>query len=57
MIFLDTETFSETPIKHGTYRYAADAEVVIVTWAVDDGEVKAIDLTTGEKLDELRFWI
>lgn len=50
MIWLDTETFSETPINHGTYRYAADAEVMIVTYAFDDGPVNLWDVTTGTKM-------
>lgn len=45
MIFLDTETYSETPLKHGTYRYAADCEVMVLSWAVDDGPVHTMDLT------------
>lgn len=52
MLWFDTETFSETPIKHGTYRYAADCEVMIATWAVDDGPVHHWDATTGEPMPE-----
>lgn len=47
ILFLDTETFSATPIKHGTYRYAEDAEVMLATWAIDDGPVEAADFTAG----------
>ena len=57
-LYLDTETFSATPIKHGTYSYAADAEVMIVTWAADDGPVQTWDVTAGgadELHDELAF--
>lgn len=46
-LYLDTETYSETPIKHGTYRYAEDAEIMLATWAVDDGPVEHVDLTLG----------
>ncbi len=35
ILHLDTETFSATPIKHGTYRYIADCELMVVTWAID----------------------
>jgi DNA polymerase len=45
MLWLDFETYSETPIKHGTYRYAASCEVMVATWAVDDGPVKHWDAT------------
>ena len=45
MIFLDTETYSETPLKHGTYRYAEGCEVMVLSWAVDDWPVNVLDLT------------
>lgn len=45
MLFLDTETYSETPIRDGTYRYLEDAECMIVTYAFDDGPVHVWDLT------------
>ncbi len=40
-IFLDTETFSATPIRDGTYAYAADAEVMLVTYAYENDPVKS----------------
>lgn len=46
-LWIDTETYSETPIKYGTYRYIFDVEVMIVTWAIDDGPVQTIDFTNG----------
>ncbi len=56
LLFLDTETYSETPITYGTYRYVADCELLIVTWAVDDGEVKHWDVTLDPSVpDELIF--
>lgn len=45
ILWYDSETYSETPIKHGTYRYAEDAEIMIITYAIDDGPVRAVDLT------------
>lgn len=44
-LWYDSETFSETPIRSGTYRYARDAEIMIATYAVDDGPVCTIDFT------------
>jgi DNA polymerase len=35
-LWLDTETFSPVPIKHGAHRYAEEAEVLLVALAVDD---------------------
>ena len=46
-LWLDTETFSETPLNHGTHRYAERVEIMIWTWAVDDGPVRTWDVTTG----------
>ncbi|MBU9378735.1 DNA polymerase I [Burkholderia gladioli] len=53
-LWLDLETFSPTPIKHGTHIYAESAEIMVVTWAVEDGPVGTWDVTTGAPLpDEL----
>lgn len=49
-LWVDTETFSATPIKFGTYRYAADAEVMLLAWAIDDGPVQVVDLTADTEL-------
>jgi DNA polymerase len=43
---LDIETFSTVPIKHGTHRYAEEAEVLLVQTAIDDGPVHVED-TSG----------
>lgn len=44
-LYLDLETYSETPITHGTHVYAADAEILLMAWAWDDGPVQVLDLT------------
>ncbi len=44
-LFLDLETYSEVPIKHGVHAYAEKAEVLLVAFAVDDGPVEVWDLT------------
>ncbi|MEX3629653.1 MAG: DNA polymerase I [Burkholderia sp.] len=46
----DTETFSPTPLKSGTHIYAEPAEVMIWTWAVDDGPVGTWDVTAGGRM-------
>lgn len=48
-LYLDTETFSETPIQHGTYRYAENCEVMVVQFAMDGEPVQVFDLTEGEQ--------
>lgn len=57
-LFIDLETYSDTPIAAGTYRYAADAEVMLFAYAFGDGPVQVVDLRTGELpsavLDALR---
>ena len=47
MLFIDTETFSETPINNGTYRYAEDCEVMLITYAFDNGPIGVVDLASG----------
>lgn len=43
----DLETYSETPIKDGTYRYCESCEVMLFAYAFDDGPVSVWDVTTG----------
>ncbi|UUS56289.1 DNA polymerase [Acinetobacter sp. YH16040_T] len=52
-LFLDLETYSETPIKNGTHTYAENAEVMIFAWALNDGEVHVEDLTAAPMSKEL----
>lgn len=57
-LYFDTETYSETPIKNGTYVYAASSEVMIATYALNDGPVQLWDATTGEPMPfDLRGWL
>ena len=46
----DTETYSETPISHGTYRYAANAEITLFAWAIDNDPAQVWDLTSGDPM-------
>lgn len=50
MLWGDTETYSETPIKNGVYRYAEGVEVMLFTYALDDGEVQLWDRTTSQPM-------
>lgn len=47
-LYLDTETYSEVPITHGTDKYAEAAEVMLFAWAIDDGPVAVVDEANGE---------
>lgn len=42
-LFLDTETYSETPITNGTHRYAEGVEIIMWQWAIGDGPVQIRD--------------
>lgn len=42
-LYLDTETYSETPITNGTHRYAEGVEIIMWQWAVGDGPVEIRD--------------
>lgn len=44
-LWLDTETFNTIPIKNGTYAYASTCEVMLLTYAIDNGPVKLLDCT------------
>lgn len=49
-LYVDTETYSPTPIKSGHYRYAEDVEIMLFAYAFGDEDVRVIDLTKGEDL-------
>lgn len=52
MIFLDTETFNEKPIKHGTYAYTSTCELMVVTYALNDEPIEVWDRTAQPKIPE-----
>jgi DNA polymerase len=45
ILYGDLETYSEVPIKHGTYKYAENAEIMLFAYAIDDGPAKCWDRT------------
>ena len=49
-LWLDLETYCETPIAHGTYRYAEDAEIMLFAYAIDNEPARVVDFTDGEEL-------
>jgi DNA polymerase len=48
ILYLDTETYSDVPIKHGAHRYAEEAEILLFAFAWNDDPVVVWDMTTGE---------
>lgn len=52
-LFLDSETFCETPINHGTHRYAESVEVMLVQWAWNDGPVSVVEFPDGAMIQAL----
>ena len=36
ILYIDTETYNETPIAHGVYAYAETAEVMLLQYAFND---------------------
>ena len=46
-LWLDLETYSTVPIKHGAHRYAEEAEVLLVAVAVDGEPTQVWDCTQG----------
>lgn len=51
-LYLDIETFCETDIDSGVYKYAQDPtfEVLLLSYAYEDGAVYTVDLARGEKI-------
>ncbi len=54
ILYLDSETFSPTPIKHGLHRYAEKVEVMLVAYAFDDEPAQCWDRTAG--ICPARLW-
>lgn len=55
-LWLDRETFSEDDLKEvGTYQYAATAEDLLVSYAIDEQPERVWDCTTEEMHDELFY--
>lgn len=50
--FLDLETFSPTPLKAGTHRYAEQAEILLFPYALGDAEPQCWDVTTGARMPD-----
>lgn len=49
-LFLDIETYCETPIKAGTHRYAEGVEIILFAYAFDEEPAAVIDLTAQDSL-------
>lgn len=47
VLWLDYETFSETPIKDGVHRYAENSEIMIFAWAIEDEPAEVWDCTSN----------
>lgn len=53
VLFIDSETYSDVPISHGTYKYAERAEVMIVTYAFDDEPVQTLEFPAHQDVQDL----
>jgi DNA polymerase len=51
-LWIDTEDYSEVPIKNGVHAYAEQSEILLFAWAIDDEPVQVWDLTTGDSMPE-----
>lgn len=52
---IDLETYSSVDLgKSGVYKYAEseDFEILLFAYSIDDGEVKVVDLASGEIIPE-----
>jgi DNA polymerase len=50
LAFMDLETWSGVPIRHGAWAYAEGAEVLLWAYALNDGPVAVWDLTGGDPM-------
>lgn len=49
-LYCDLETFCEIPLKNGTHAYAEQVEIMIWTYAFEDGVVRCWDLTEDPEM-------
>jgi DNA polymerase len=49
-LFIDVETYSAVKLKTGLARYSTAVETIIVTWALEDGEVRLWDVTANPEV-------
>ena len=47
-LWYDCETFSPVNIRDGTYKYTSNSEIMLVTYAINDGPVYSWDRTEGD---------
>ena len=52
-LYIDLETYSATPILDGTHAYAANAEILLVAYALDDGPVQVLEEPNDEIMNLL----
>jgi len=52
ILYIDTETYSETDLKAGVYNYAnhPTTEITLLAWAIDNAPVQVIDFMRGGTL-------
>ena len=50
MLFLDLETYSPVDIKHGLYKYAEDAKLLLLSYAFDEEPAAVVDFANGEAI-------
>lgn len=51
-VFIDIESYSEEPIKNGTFRYAEKCEILMVAWSVDDADPELWDAKKEKYMPE-----
>ena len=52
-LYLDTETYCETPIRNGLHAYAEKVEIMLVQWAFDDGPVSVVEFPSADLIQSL----
>lgn len=56
ILYCDTETYCETPITDGTYRYAEGAQIMLFAYAFDDGPIQVWDCTADHTMPKDLFY-
>lgn len=56
-LYIDTETFSDIPLKHGTHAYAEHVDVMLVSYAINDEPARVWDVANEEMPQDLDAYL
>src|SRR5882757_312806 len=56
-LWVDIESRSRVPIRHGNVKYSTAVEIIMLQYAVDDGPITVIDMMSSETVEKQKLVI